>query len=658
MPTLFRDYETRSTLDLRDVGVHRYVTHPSTNVWCCAYAVDDGPVKLWVPGDPVPGEFAEAAHDPEWRVSAFNDNFERQVECCIMAPRYSWPLIPIERHECTQAMALALALPAKLENVAKELRLKHQKDADGARLMLQMARPRKLRRDEDPNTIRWFDDAGRRERLGEYCRQDIETERELRHRVSSMVSIEHPLWVLDAEINDFGFHVDHELLDAAISIAEAANRAIVAELQAITSGAITSISQTQRLITWLAAHGCMVTDVQKSTLKQALRRKGLLPDARRVIELRLDGAHAAASKLYTLRDWRGDDNRVRGWARFHGASTGRWTSLGVQAQNMKRLNGLDVDAAMAAVRSRDYVRVRQTYPQPLSVVGNLSRAMICAPPGHRLIAADFSGIESRVTAWISGQQDKLDQWREFDRTKDLKIEPYYLTGKQLGVPEEQARIFGKTADLAFGYMGGIPAWRKMAAFYLPDDASTDEEIKQRQRAWRAAHPRVACFWAALNRAAVWATHEPSKSYAAGRITFEHNSQFLFLTLPSGRKLSYPFAELMTAKYENLAVTFKDNQGGKFVPVRYGHGAYGAIWIENVVQAIARDLFAATMLRLNTAGYRICLHVHDEICVEVPENFGSTEEFERLMGELPAWAVGLPVACKVRVGKRFCKTNGG
>jgi DNA polymerase len=462
LPILFRDYETRSTLDLKRVGARQYATHGSTNVWCCAYAVDDEAVKLWVPGEPVPAEFITAAENPDWLISAFNDGFERAIEQHIMAPRYGWPLVPIERHRCSQAAAAVLALPAALKDVAQALHLEHQKDETGRDLMMRMARPRRPRSDEAPG-IYWFDDPERRERLGAYCRQDVETERAVYRRIPPLTADEQSLWVLDAKINDRGIYLDGNLIDAAIKIAEAAQDELATEIHKITGGAVSSVNQTEKLIAWLADHGCPVDDVQKGTLRKALTRNDLAPTTRRVIELRLDGAHAAAKKLNTMRSWRAEDGRVRGALKYHGASTGRWTSYGIQFQNMKRPSVEDMGAAIAAVSTGSLEHLREHYPQPMSVVGDISRAIIAAAPGHRFIAADLSGIESRVTAWVSGQQSKLDQWAKFDRTQDPNDEPYTILGRQLGVPEDQARAIGKTADLAFGYMGSVGAWRKLAA---------------------------------------------------------------------------------------------------------------------------------------------------------------------------------------------------
>jgi hypothetical protein len=254
---------------------------------------------------------------------------------------------------------------------------------------------------------------------------------------------------------------------------------------------------------------------------------------------------------------------------------------------------------------------------------------------------------------VSGQQSKLDMWAKFDRTKDPKDDPYYILGKALGIADEQARSVGKTADLAFGYCGGKGAWEKLAP---ADDASTEDEIKQRQLAWRREHPETVRFWHRATRAAVRAVRKPGRRCECGRVAFESDGTFLRMHLPSGRSLAYPFPELKADKYGDVTVVFKDNAAGKFVPCRYGQGAYGGTWTENCVQAVARDLFAAAMIRLEAAGYPIVLHVHDEIVAEVPDDFGSPEEFLSILTAAPAWAPGLPIAAKVRNGPRFCKTN--
>ena len=299
MPILHRDIETKSTIDLTEVGGWRYAADPSTDVWCVAYAIDDAPMQTWIPGQPVPEEFFEAARNPDWIVVAHNNAFEAVIEEHILAPRYGWPIVPIERHRCTMAMALAAALPAALSKVAEVLELSTRKDDQGARLMRLLAQPRKPRDEEDPSGIYWHDDPEKLERLYAYCRNDVEVERELFHRLPPLSDAEQKLWVLDALINRRGFHTDGSLLEAASRIGAAAGATAHDEIARITDGALTSTDQVTALQTWLGEHGCEVKDVRKPTLKHALTRKALDPIVRRVIELRLGAAHAAAAKIDT-----------------------------------------------------------------------------------------------------------------------------------------------------------------------------------------------------------------------------------------------------------------------------------------------------------------------------------------------------------------------
>jgi DNA polymerase family A/AAA domain len=453
---------------------------------------------------------------------------------------------------------------------------------------------------------------------------------------------------LDATINNRGIHVDVHLANAAIRIADIVDAEINAELAAVTGGAVPAVTQVPRLTKWLADQGCTFKNVGKETLARALAGSDLKPVVRRAIELRLDGAHASANKFKTMLAWRNTDGRIRGALQYHGASTGRWSSHGVQLQNLKRPVAEDLGAAIEAVTKADIDHLRSTYLQPMSVLGDVTRATICAKPGHILYAADYSGIEARMLAWLATESRELKQWAKFDESHDAQDEPYLITGQALGLDRDK----GKTATLAFGYMGGVGAYRRLAK----DDPATDGEVKRRQQAWRAGHPATVKFWGDINRAAISAVQNRGRTYKAGRYISFHwgEDDFLRMTLPSGRELAYPFPSLFCDPRGELAVVFKDSQAGQWLDCRKGKGAYGGTWTENAVQAASRDLLVAAMPRLEAAGYAICLHVHDEIIAEVPEGFGSEEEFLRLVTALPDWAAGLPVAAKFRAGARLCK----
>jgi DNA polymerase len=622
-------------------------------VWGCAFAVDDGPIEWWAPDDRIPEPFILAAQDPTWLTCAYNDTFERLITQHVTGPRYGFPLVPIERRRCLQASSLALALPGRLDKVAKALGLEAQKDTAGHRVMLQMARPRKPREGEDPSGIHWVDDPEKHEALQAYSKADVAVERALYHRIGLLPEDEQELWRLDSIINDRGIYLDGDLIEAAIGVCEQVKPALRAELATLTGGLVVSLDQHIKLKAWLNANGCLIKDVQSETIEKALKGNSIDTTVRRVLELRRDGAHAAVHKYQAMRAWRADDGRAHGAFRYHGASTGRWSAHGVQLQNLKRPDDIeDIGTAIELVRAGDIEGIRRVHSSPLQVVGNVVRGAVAAAKGQELIAGDLSGAESRVTAWLCGETWKLEQWAKFDESGKPEDEPYYINGIGFGLSPEIARGPGKTSDLAFGYGGSIPAWRKLA----PDDKSSDEQILSRRNMWQAKHPMTVRFWGQINRAAIRAVHKPGTVRRCGRLAFEVVGDFLFMTLPSGRKIAYPFPRLVENDRGDLAVVYKDNQKGQWVDCRGGDGAYHGTWMENAVSGIARDLFAQAMPRLEAAGYPITIHVHDEIGAEIPIGFGSNEEFRRLLIELPVWAAGLPLSAKVRRGPRFCKIS--
>jgi RecA-family ATPase len=635
VPVLHRDIETRSALDLKKVGAFRYAADKSTDVWCVGYAVDGGAVEMWIPGGPIPQPFIDAAANSEWIVVAHNDQFESAIEHHILAPRYGWPLAPIERHHCTMAMALAGALPGKLDNVAAALGLAHQKDKAGQRLMLRLSRvsfdapsPEKL------------------QQLYAYCRNDVEIERELHHRLLPLSATEQALWVLDQTINCRGFRVDTALAYAAREIVRDAEAEINARITTLTNGAVTSVGQVERILSYLAARGHEIKDLTKRSISAALAN-GLDEHARELLGLRQAGARASVKKLETLLASAGADDRIRGGFRYHGASTGRWSGSLFQAQNLKKPEIDDVTGAVEAVLAKDSERI-SALGKPLTVIGSIARPMICAALGYVLIGADFSAIESRVLAWLAQEQWKLDNYRDFDCTGDPALEPYCVTaskllGRKVTAADKADRKIGKTADLALGFGGSVPAWRRS----YKDDARSDEAIKQNVDSWRRAHPAIARFWRALEGIAHRAIHT-GRRIELRNIAAEHVDGTLHLTLPSGRRLAYPQAQLVTGEFENAQVQFRDNAKGGFLEARAWHGTFA----ENVTQAIARDLLAAAMLRLETTGFPIVLHVHDEIVAEVLAAEADQARFLSIMTELPAWATGLPIAAEAWSAARY------
>jgi DNA polymerase len=376
LPILYRDIETRSRINLAKAGAWRYAADPSTEVLCVGYAIDDGPIDIWIPGQPIPEAFQTAGRDPDWVIVAHNDQFETAIEERVLAPRYGWPIVPIERHRCTMAAALAAALPGRLDAAAAALGLETRKDVAGHRLMMAMTKPRRARKGEDPAGIYWHDDPERRRRLADYCRRDVEIERELCKRLPPLSDAEQRLWVLDACINRRGFQVDIALAGAARAIVRHEQAAVDERITALTGGKITSINQVAKLQAFLVERGHNVTGVTKRSVAAVLANQPT-DEIRQLLELRREGAQAAARKLDALLAGADSDHRLRGAFRFHGAATGRWSGHRFQPQNLKKPAATNLDAAIAAVRAGDLEAVRKI-GAPLSIVGDLSRNMITA----------------------------------------------------------------------------------------------------------------------------------------------------------------------------------------------------------------------------------------------------------------------------------------
>jgi DNA polymerase len=644
---LHHDIETRSRVELKVVGTAAYARHPSTEIMVMCYAVDDDRVEIWWPGDPVPAAFIEAAQNSNWISVAHNDHFERELAQHILVPKFGFPEIPIERRRCSMTMALAAGLPGKLEKAIDALGLPDRKDMIGHKLMLRMCKPL---RDGS-----WLEDPDSKARLGAYCAKDVPAERGLYNALPPLIAAEQKNWELDARVNARGFAVHVPLLNASDHVVTVEEKKSQAEFRELTG--LNSTNQVSAFIAWLAAHGCEVKDARKGTLRFALRRKApgkaLAPNVRRAIELRLQLAHASATKIKALLAWRCPDDRVRGTLIFHGTSTGRWAGRGPQPQNFKR-DSDGIEAKIAGIMAGG-----AGLSSPIEAVGDIARGTIIAAPGHRLLIGDFSGVESRVLAYIAGETSKLEQWAQFDRTGLLEDDPYYRIGIACGLPKDLAREFGKIIDLAFGFQGGLGAWKNLAP---DDDQSTDEDIKRYQRHFRRRHPHTVAFWIHIDAYAIKAVRNRGQVFDYRGLRLLCDESFLRITLPGGRPLSYPFPRIFRDKYGYARVMFKDASMGKWGDCRFGQGAYGGLWAENLTQAVARDLLAEAMQRLEAAGYPIVLTVHDEVICEVPDGHGSVEEFRALLTAAPAWASGpLPIAAKVREAQRWGKsaeaTNG-
>lgn len=697
MTTLHIDFETRSAVDLKKTGVHVYAEDPTTDVWCAAYAVDEGEVRLWAPpgNEPgrviCPGAIQRAVRDG-WTIVAHNANFEIAIWTHILGPRYGWPIPKLEQWRCTMAMALAMSLPGSLDQASQALGVPVQKDMAGHALMMRMARPRKILPD---GRCEWWTEPERLHALYEYCRTDVEVERQLEKRLVALRPSEQQLWWLDQEINARGVMVDDELCLAAKKIVADAAQRLNEEMRHVTDGRVTRCSNVGELSAFLRLRGVETESLAKDQLSILLARDDLPDDVRRALELRQEAAKASVAKIDALLNGKSADGRARGLLQYHAASTGRWGGRRFQPQNIRRPLLDDVDDAIEDVRRGCFATIAMLYDRPLDVVADCLRGMIRAAPGCKLVAADFANIEGRVLAWLAGETWKLDAYRAYDAGSgpDLYKVAY---GRSFGISPEKVgkseRQVGKVMELALGYQGGPGAFQTMARGYGVDIGESYEQLAalpefeqaedgwnsrgkttgmKRERwiaaeivklLWRDAHPMIQRFWWDLEAGALDAIRSPGEVVRVGPVAFRKAGSFLWLRLPSGRALCYPYPSIkpkeMPWNDDRGRPVKKDSfayRGVDSVTRKWGeHFAYGGLLAENVTQAVARDVMAEAMVRLEAAGYPVVLTVHDEIVSEVPESFGSVAEFERLMVAPAPWMEGLPIAAEGWEGARYRK----
>lgn len=683
MPELSIDLESRSAVDLRKTGVGVYADDPSTDVWCVCYAVDDGPVQTWFPEHKhAPSEIGLAIYDRE-PIHAYNASFEKAM-WRILADRYGWPTPKPEQWRCTMAAGLAMGLPAGLDAAAAALRLSATKDKAGYALMMRMSRPRSVN-----GACVWWDDPDRVARLAKYCAQDVELERAVRKRISRLSDSEQQLWLLDQEINERGLYVDFKLCDAAKRVVELTMNRLNADLTQATNGKVPSCSAVEQLTEFVRGCGVEIDSIDKATVTRLLAEDNLPVLARAVLGLRQAAAKTSVAKIDAMVERRQADGRVRHLFQFHGASTGRWAGRGIQPQNLPRPSpDADVDQIISDVLSRNL----EGYESPLLAVANCIRGMIAAAPGRKLIAADFAAIESRVIAWLAGEEWKLEAFRNYDA--GIGPDMYELAFARAFTIDVDAvskaqRQVGKTMELAPGFGGGAGAFHKLAQSFGLDVGDWYDELcyhfdmKEVDRAkeafvsrgkasgmrkeswiaaellkgrWRGAHPEIVALWSGLETASIFAVKTPDTVVPCGRIRYVQKGNFLFCQLPSGRILSYPWPKLVD----------KETPWGELRPMlvyegmdsytrKWGeHQSYGGLLAENVTQATARDLLADAMKRLDKAGYAVVSHAHDEIVAEVASNFGSVEGFCQIMAGVPEWAKGCPLAAAGWEGERYRK----
>lgn len=625
MTTISIDFETYSECDIKTAGGYNYAAHPSTEVLCMAWAIDDEEPQLWTPGDPIPQRLYDEL-DGAGQIWAWNAAFERAVWKHQMHKHGWYCEIDATQWNDTAALAAILALPRALGQCAQVLHLSEQKDTRGRYLIQRLCQPYRGERRRDPELL---------EELYAYCKQDVRTERAIKNLLQPykpMSDVEREVWLLDQEINWRGLGIDTGNVENAIDLIFQTAHRLNAKAQEISGGVLPDVGSRARVMAWAQSRGYTLTGYDKNAVLEALADPALPDDVRQVLEIRQTLGKASTSKYQSMQNLAGADNRARGVFSYHGAQTGRWAGRGFQPQNLPRPAFSDTDNCITLFDQRDPEIIETLYGDPMVALSSCLRGMIVPAEGNRFLVSDFSAIEARVLAWLADEQGPLDVFREGG-----DIYCHAATGiynREITPKDKDERQIGKVAVLALGYQGGVGAFQTMAKAYRVE--VKDEDADRIKVAWRKAHPKIVRFWYALEAVAQNAVRHKGHAFDAGPITFRVVGNFLFAKLPSGRRLAYYHP---TIGHDGLEFWGTDSKlGGRWGKLN----TYGGKLCENVTQAVARDLLAESMLRLEAKGYQTVASIHDEVICEMPIGSGSLAEMEATMCELPDWATGLPM----------------
>lgn len=704
---LHLDLETFSECDLGDAGVFRYAEHPSTEVLVMGYAFDNEDVKQWFPGTPLPDEVVQHVLSGG-EIRAHNAQFERVVLNGVAGEAIGFPFIEIAQTVCTAAKCAANGIPRSLSDASKALGTFPKSDA-GRMEMLQLCKPRKPTKNDLTARYTLETAPEKFEAMYAYNLDDVKAERDVDHAVPDLSVAEQAVYELDQIINARGIAVDLVAIDNIMAVVTEYK-----EFLAFQCELETGLKPTQRdkIAEWIRAEGRWpgLVDMQADTVKALVANEFVPDEVKKVLRIYSTYNAKAITKYAAILAAVCKDSRLRGMFMYHGANTGRWSSLIVQLQNLFRPVIDDPETAIEAFATRDLDWIRTLYGgvDPIKVAASCVRSVLVAAHDKELVFPDYAGIESRFNAWLFGEDWKLDAFRKYDRREgpDSYVAVY---SKFFLIPvkdvKPKQRQVGKVVDLACGYEGGVGAFVTMSETYglnlaemteavLPTlpreiletsewmwgkygansglDHDTYVACDGLKQLWRAAHPAIRQGWKDLKDAAEKAVQFPGTAFSLqnGRVAFKvvnyKGRNWLYLKLPSGRLLAYYNPRWIESK----TIVVKNKWGKdeeRIVPgeLRYWGvdtdtrrwmeiSSYGGRWCENIVQAGSRDILVNGMLKLEQRGYPLVGSVHDEPIAEVPKDFGSFDEAGAIICELPDWAAGLPVAVGGHRGNRYRK----
>lgn len=628
MKKLSIDLETYSSVDLGKSGVYKYAESEDFEILLFAYSIDNGEVKVidLVSGEVIPEEILSALSDESIEKWAFNANFER-----VCLSRFLGKRLKPKGWYCTMIWSAYLGLPLSLEKVGEVLKLDKQKMNEGKALIKYFSIPCKQTKTNGMRTRNLpHHDLEKWSTFKEYNKRDVETEMAIKKKLSAF-PIPHSEWEnywIDQNINDRGILIDESLVDSAIKFDEILREENMDRAIELTS--LENPNSPMQLKEWLNKKGLEIDSLAKKDVESALNNAE--GDIKEVLELRQELSKSSVRKYDAMKNVKGKDNRARGLIQFYGANrTGRYSGRLIQVQNLRRNNLKDLDLARSLVKNRDYETMEILYELPSDILSQLIRTAFIAKEGTRFIISDFSAIEARVLAWLAGEQWVLDA---FENGEDI----YCRTASRMfGIPVEKhgvnghLRQKGKIATLACGYQGALGALKAMGGIEM---GLSEDELQSIVDSWREANPNIVSLWWDIDSVVKRVVKTRSKEEYKN-LVISYEKGILFIQLPSKRRLAYPKAKIGMNRFGGESIVYEGIVvGNKWDKIE----SYGGKFVENIVQAIARDILAEAMMRLEKKGFNIVMHIHDEVVIE--SDSSSIEEINEIMSVVPSWAPGL------------------
>lgn len=631
------DIETYSGESLADCGVHRYAEHPDFQILLFAYAFDEAPVTVvdLAQGTTLPAPVLRALTDPTVVKVAHNATFERT---CI-GRMLGKELDPLQ-WECTMAQCARCGLPLSLGEAAKALGLEVQKMTEGKKLIKQFCLPHEATLLGGSERVLPTDDLKGWQTFKDYCRMDVEVERELDKALAWLepTQDEKALYALDQRINDRGVLVDMQLVDNAVRMDTIYKARLNVEAQQITG--LSNPNSATQLREWLGGR----TGLQLDTLRKAdlpdIKGSTEDEDVHRVLQIRAEMAKTSNKKYEAMQKTVCRDSRVRGLLQYHGTRTGRWAGRLVQMQNLPQNHISDLGLARELLRDGDMDAMSLCYGNVPDTLSQLIRTAFVAPDGETFAVCDFSAIEARVLAWLAGEEWVLEVFRGHGKIYEATAAQMYGCSVEEISKTDPRRQKGKIAVLALGYQGGTGALAAMGGERMGLSA---EDMAGIVRDWRKANPHIVKCWTNIETAAQRCVTTGIDQKVYGLVFHRRQEDgTMTIQLPSGRLLCYRSMTTGTNRFGNGSLKYR---GVNSTTNQWGWiETYGGKLTENIVQAIARDCLAHTLLALDRNGYPTVFHVHDEVVCEVPKQEGpeALKRIQKIFADVPDWAEGLPL----------------